>query len=178
MKRFSLLFLFAFFIISCNAQYYPLKTKYSRSYSILIDKSYDQVWLNILSYIGAKKYGADTIEKSKGVILLKAMNFTKNCSFEWSDGTPVDSSVSFMVCNFSSPQHYSVTIQKPFRIYINWRITVMSDSNQTKVTIRHEVNYFNYHSIVARPEKGRVELDRGILESTGKFEKNFLEQLK
>lgn len=178
MKKISLLVLFGLFFLSCNAKFYPLITKYPRSYSIQIDKPYDQVWINLLSYMGAKKYIGDTIDKGKGIILLSRMNYTKLYSFEWSDGTPFKPNMYFMVGKFSSEEWNSNSVEGPFRIYINWRITVTSENSKTTVTIQHEINYFNFKRIVVRPEKGRVELDRGILESTGKFEKEFLEQIR
>jgi hypothetical protein len=177
MRRILPIIMISLITVSCSVKFFPLKQSYPKTYTEVFHKPYDEVWWKILTYVGAR-YQTDTVDKQKGLIVLKRINYTKEYSFVNTDGTPVVSDAYFYVGKYVDREVDPNRIIFPFRIYMGWRITVEEFTDGVYVTIGYVVNYFNYKDYTVRPEYVYHPLPEGVVASSGRFEKEFLEQIK
>lgn len=71
MRKVILISLSLFILISCGTSYIPPK-KYDVVKSKEFDKSYDEVWANIIAYFGENNIPIENLEKASGFIKAKS----------------------------------------------------------------------------------------------------------
>jgi hypothetical protein len=150
---------------SCYFQNVPLKGTYENHTSFSSNKTYDEIWSNIIDLFSNKGIPIAVIDKSSGLICSDPVSFLYTYSFEDESGKLVDTSAWIALSRYYEPA-YSKPQIVPKEILASWNIRIKRENDKTVVNI----------NLVNIKATGHIPNERGFSEvpyegqSTGKFE--------
>ena len=152
---------------SCSYKFIPLRGTYPKS-SIVIDKSFNDVWNNVIDFVSENGYSFTYLDKENGLIVFKS-SLIYSFTFEDNDGKPINPDAYFVLPIFTSEQGYDKRVISSINIICNWNIRVRALNDKTKVSI----NFYDSDITYLKTSYPNIRFA-----STGKFEKEAFEKIK
>ena len=173
--RQSIITLFLIFLVSCTLKFYPLKGNYPPTPIVYTtEKSFDQVWSNLVDLFAQKGISIRIIDKSSGLI---ASERTKlSTSYEDSKGK-LYSPKAFVVLKRNNYQGDENMKKSYFDVTGEWNVHLKQEANDVSVNI-NIVNIEGeqvYTSLYHGETRSRVTIRA---QTTGVFEKLIFEAVK
>ncbi|RFS17691.1 hypothetical protein [Emticicia sp. C21] len=168
----TLIFLTIVFLTSaCRIDYIPLKGNYPSDYTVVFDKSADQVMTNIIEYCLKNNISLKVIDRKNGLIMSEPYRIN-TFTFESANGIPEDSS-SRVIVGREKLKNYSY---EPELVLTDIIFQVKEEENRTSMTVML-ANMVAYIT-----EKAAYTHVRGLclkeVRSTGFLEKQIIERMK
>lgn len=152
----------------------PLKSNYEKPYSVEVNRTFDEVWSDVVDVLATKGLNIKTLDKSSGIVISEKVSFVGSITVEDANGIPKDPK-AYVVTSWNRNALGQIII--PTDGYGTWNVRVkkMSDtSTAISVNIVNLATTFQGISISG----GVPPVLTFEAKSTGVFEKSFLELIK
>ena len=174
----TILFLFvATILTSCmTLQPIPLKGNYlDAPYELETDKSFDEVWSNIIDLFATKGLSIKLIDKSSGLIVSEKTSFLNNYTFEDKSGN-LENEEAYIVIEKVTYQGYNQSVQ-PDDLTGEWNVRIKKTEND-KTLINVNLTNITGSKFIAGSDYSPAQNVNFKGKSTGKFEELITELVK
>lgn len=135
MKRVLLLLLTLFVFSSCQQKLtHPLKGNYPSDYTIVSDKSSDEIWKSILVLCSKNDIQIKLTDRKTGLIISRPYKLV-TYTFENEDGTPQENDATVII-GCETPGKFIADCQPPTIIWTNIIFKLNEENNKTSLTVR------------------------------------------
>lgn len=165
----SLLIFSALLFNSCmTMKPLPLKGNYlDKPYEVISDKTFEQVWTNIIDLFATKGLSIKLIDKSSGLIISEKTSFLNDYTFEDKTGNLENPNASVVIEKITY-QGYNQSA-KPDKITGEWNIRI-KDNGNGKTVVNVNLTNIDATSFIAGSQYSPARNLTFNGKSTGKFE--------
>ena len=165
MQRAFSLIIVSILFIGCSMKTIPLKGKYpEQSTEYITNKSFDEVWDNVVDLFAKTGIPIKTIDKSSGIIVANKTNF--QATFENENGALIDTNAAFVAVKLIVPANNRLIEPVYVSSDFNVRVKKLAD-NKVSIGINVFINKAEYYWMAAPTPT----IFNGRVASTGKLER-------
>ena len=171
MKKIALFLSITFLLCNCVSK--KIINNAPHSYSFTSDKSFDEVWSNVIDFISLKGVSIKNIDKESGLIVTDEYSLTGSYTYEDKNGS-LKNPNAYVVLQ-KRKGGFGNTI-KPDFIHGNYNIRVKPEKNGTSITI-NLVNLIAGVTVNKNIYGGGGNMVYYVVKSTNVFEKELAQKL-
>lgn len=146
----------------------PLKGTYSdKPYEVISEKSFDQVWTNVIDLFATKGLSIKLIDKSSGLIVSEKTSFINDYTFEDKLGKLINPDAS-VVLETVTYEGFNQTL-KPEKITGEWNVRI-KDNGNNKTSVNVNLTNIDAKLIIAGSAYTAAQNITFEGKSTGQFE--------